>query len=270
MTKYELLLRNSIWQKKYRKKLMQRHGNEIINDFALAASDYNFRLKDIAVKYDFTRERARQLFLKLYRRSYGFYQKTLYNDRIRGKRFGNLIAINENENNKWLCKCDCGNTKIVRGGNLLTNGTTSCGCAQNTHGMSNTKAHRRWANMLSRCRCKTHPQYKYYGGRGITVCEEWFKFENFYADMGDCPKGLTIERIDNEGNYEPFNCKWATYKEQANNKRQRQDWLLFEFKGKKLNRLQWAKKMGLGYVTLCHRLKIGWPIEKALAEPLKR
>lgn len=267
MTEYQKLLRNSRYQKKYRTRLVKRHGSEIINDFALARSTYNFQLKDIGIKYGFTRERARQIFLELYRQPYRFYQKRLYNARLRGKRFGRLIAINEDGKNNWICICDCGNKIITKAPNLLFGNTRSCGCTLKTHGMSRTKAYQRWTNMLRRCRAKDNPLYKYYGGRGIEICENWLKFENFYRDMGECPKGLTIERIENNGNYEPSNCKWGTYKEQANNRRAPEGELLFEFNGKKLNRSQWAKKAGINYTTLLARLNHNWPMEKALEQP---
>ncbi len=123
--------------------------------------------------------------------------------------------------------------------------------------------------MLGRCINQNHRQYKWYGGRGIRVCERWLKFENFYADMGECPKGLTIERINNDGNYELSNCTWATYKSQANNRRQRQGEIFLEFKGETLTKSQWARKLGLSYSTLSHRLRI-WPIEKAFTEKKRR
>ena len=132
-----------------------------------------------------------------------------------------------------------------------------------THGMTNTRLYRIWQNMFDRCKNKNNPGYKNYGGRGIIVCERWEKFHNFYFDMGDPPKGLTLERINNDGNYEPSNCKWATRKEQTNNARSN---IVIEYNNQKLNLSQWAEKTGINYTTLYKRIKSNWPIEHILTK----
>lgn len=142
-----------------------------------------------------------------------------------GKKFARLTVIEKSSRRNstgsvfWRCQCQCG-SEIETSGTSLRNGTTrSCGCLHTTHGMTLTPEYRVWRSMHQRCSNPNHVRYGNYGGRGISVCERWSRFENFFADMGPRPTGLTLERINNAEGYAPDNCKWATWSEQNLNRR---------------------------------------------------
>lgn len=193
---------------------------------------------------------------------------------VTGKRFGKLMALRfdrqEGRLSYWLCSCDCGNQVTVRTYSLLCGRTRSCGClgaevARNrltTHGESKkSKEYEIWRAMRRRCGNPNAKNYRNYGGRGISVCERWDSYECFLADMGRCPEGFSIERKNNDGNYEPSNCIWADPFTQTRNKRVNR---IIEFQGVKLILKDWSKKIGISPQTIGHRLKAGWSIEKAL------
>lgn len=146
---------------------------------------------------------------------------------IAGNKYGKLLVVARSGTNNlgqvtWLCKCDCGNKTIATGHHLRYGETASCGCScaiVQTHGKRNTREYRSWMMMKNRCQNYGTPGWENYGGRGITVCEEWQSFEPFYESMGECPPDHSLDRIDVNGNYEPGNCRWADKYTQASNKR---------------------------------------------------
>jgi len=161
---------------------------------------------------------------------------------LRFQKFGRLTVLEPSSKRSakcivWKCRCDCGKIVEVRSSLLLNGNTSSCGCLkrelllkrQITHGLSYSSEYQVWSDMIQRCDNPKKSGYQWYGGRGIKVCEKWHKFENFYKDMGKRPLGKSIDRYpDNDGNYESKNCRWATPKEQAANRRDNktQHWFL--------------------------------------------
>jgi len=194
---------------------------------------------------------------------------------IQGQRFGKLVVLrhmgqNNHRKATWECVCDCGKTIITVGGALRSGNTTSCGCHQKstrkTHGLSRIgcREYRIWACMLSRCRNPRDWGYHNYGGRGIKVCERWERFDNFLADMGPAPSPThSIDRYpDNDGNYEPGNCRWATKHEQDTNRRQTR---LLTMNGETLCVKDWARKFNIDYDMLLRRIARGTALEVAVA-----
>jgi len=194
------------------------------------------------------------------------------------KKFGRLTVLGfayvKNSRSYLKCKCDCGSEKNIAEHDLKNGNTKSCGCLKKegnrkTHGMRYTRAYKSWSGMKSRCLNKNSTNYKYWGGRGITFCEKWIKFENFYADMGKCPKGKSIERKNNNENYYPKNCYWANIKEQNNNKRNNH---FLTYKRKTMTVSHWAKFLNINQSTLKNRLlKIEKSsLHKALTTPVRK
>ena len=194
-----------------------------------------------------------------------------------GKKFGRLTVIKRNGSycgaSAWLCSCDCGSTGTYSGKAMKSGNTRSCGClkseevikkniALSSHGMTKTPTYVSWDSMRQRCYNPNHKSYKDYFGRNIGVCERWINsFENFLEDMGERPKGKTLDRIDNDSGYSPENCRWADIKTQSNNKRSSK---FITFNGKTQTCIQWAREFGIEPKTLLYRIKHGWEIKEAL------
>lgn len=199
---------------------------------------------------------------------------------LTGQKFGRLTVIKRfnNKNNRhtqWICKCECGNECIVNADNLKKGHTQSCGCLSreqavitNTiHGLSKTKIHKVWDTMIQRTTNPNNSSYKKYGGRGIRVCEEWRNnFKTFYdwAISNGYKEGLSIDRIDVNGNYEPSNCRWANQKEQARNRRNNR---LITYNNETHCIAEWAEITKLSISRIAGRLQRGWEIERIFTTP---
>lgn len=191
---------------------------------------------------------------------------------ITGKRFGRLVAIKFSHSKGghyfWECLCDCGNKVVIGKGNIVGGHTKSCGCLRREiiHGMAGTKEYKIWTEMLQRCRNPNNKAYKHYGGRGITVCKKWLKFENFFTDMGKRPEGTWLERRNNDSDYKPSNCGWATPREQHRNTRANK---IIKYKGQSKCLAQWCEELNLNYKTTLKRFRMGWLVEKAFTTPVQ-
>lgn len=204
---------------------------------------------------------------------------------LTGQRFGRLTVISRAENyikpnghkeSAWNCRCECGNEVIVTRTNLKR--ARSCGCLKNrciseskiTHGLSDSRIYRIWRNMKSRCYNPNVDRYKQYGGRGITICDEWRdSFESFYKwtiDNG-YSDGLSIDREDVNGDYTPDNCRWISMDKQADNKSNSR---LFEYNGEARTVSEWSKILGISRDIIWNRIKRGWDIERVFTQPIRK
>lgn len=206
-------------------------------------------------------------------------QKQRRHTDITSKRFGRLVAIQRLPGNPkhlaYLCHCDCGTEKPVAVSNLTSGRTVSCGCqkiertkiSNSTHKMSRTFEYGTWQRMRARCTNPKNKNFRNYGARGIKVCERWDKsFENFFADMGKAPPHHSIDRIDNDGNYEPGNCRWATKVEQNRNTRRCRAITAY---GHTLRSHEWERITGIPSEVIIDRLLKGWTEHKAVTKPLR-
>jgi hypothetical protein len=191
-----------------------------------------------------------------------------------GDRYGRLTVIQEVDSvmsgraiRCVLCQCDCGNTLTVWLQSVRSGNTTSCGCALNGgvnhgHSKAKTRTYQAWASMKRRCLNPNVRDYNNYGGRGISICQRWMdSFEAFLNDMGEIPDGMSIDRIDNDANYEPANCRWATRKQQARNTRSNR---IVTYNGESKCLVEWSEKTRIPYQILWGRLSKGWSVEDAL------
>lgn len=205
-------------------------------------------------------------------------------------KFGRLTVLNKDADrilpsgrreSMWLCKCDCGNIKSVRGASLVSGNTSSCGClrreksssrmsARRTHGFGGTKIYKIWQSMLRRCEVESSKSFKNYGALGVRVCDEWHSVDVFcnWAISNGYLEGLTLERIDNQLGYCPDNCIWADRFVQNNHTSRNHT---ITFNGETLTMAQWSRRTGISYDAIKARLnKYGWSVEKALTTPCKR
>ncbi len=200
---------------------------------------------------------------------------TLPNNRtdLSGQRYSALVClhpveIKKNSHIMYVCRCDCGNEKTISSSNLRSGHTQSCGCllanvvsaTNKSHSKSRTRIYRVWTQMMQRCYKEYAPNYKWYGGSGVTVDPAWHSFEQFYADMGDPPPGMTLERKRHDGPYSMENCRWATRQEQAENKRNS---VHITYRGETKTLTAWERELGVRKDFFGKRLRRGLSVEQA-------
>lgn len=201
---------------------------------------------------------------------------------LKGQKFGKLTVVkyagtDKQRKSLWQCKCECGNYITTRGTSLRFGSPRSCGCLQKQvvaelktkHGFSRNRLYRIWKNMKQRCYNPKAQKFENYGGRGVRVCKEWNNYENFHswAMENGYEEGLTLDRINNDGDYEPNNCRWVTYSEQSLNSRTNH---LMTYKGETKTLKEWAEIFGMNYSTLSARINdYFWDIKTALETPIR-
>ena len=195
-----------------------------------------------------------------------------------GERFGRLTVVKHagrgRNHHMWLCRCECGAERRVQALHLKSGHTRSCGCwsreqasaTHRQHGLTRSAVYKAWDHMKGRCLNNNDPEYRNYGARGITVCARWLDFASFFQDMGHPQPGQSIERADNDAGYFPENCRWATQVEQARNRRTNRRITL---DGTTLCLAEWAARKSMDPSTLWSRLRAGWPLAKALSQPIE-
>ncbi|MEY2500568.1 MAG: hypothetical protein QOI07_902 [Verrucomicrobiota bacterium] len=207
-------------------------------------------------------------------------KRRCHNRDLSGERYGNWTVLRRGEAaepryQEWICRCDCGTERAVKIKLLAGGGSKSCGCRRRvnarssvvTHGLSATPLYHLWQTMRQRCENPKAEGYARYGGRGIKVCDRWKSFPKFVSDMSPRPEGRSIERIDNNGDYEPLNCRWATRLEQAHNTRSNRK---IRINGENLTSAEWSRKLGGFHTLVANRLKLGWNEEAAVRTPILR
>lgn len=198
-------------------------------------------------------------------------------ERLTIVRHDHIKKYKSSNHNYYLCRCDCGVSRVVSIVHLRAGKTKSCGCLnredtvlrETTHGHTG-KAHRKgtrtykaWQNMLKRCNNPNYFQFHLYGGRGIGVCERWTEFANFLADIGEIEPPLSLDRIDVNGDYCPENCRTATAKEQARNRRSN---LLVTCRGETKTLVEWCEVAGTNYHRAYRRIRLGWSPEEVFSD----
>lgn len=200
---------------------------------------------------------------------------------MNGLKFGMLTVVGcEGTDSRgivrWLCQCECGETKIIPGYVLRRGASNSCGCFRRkiggdrlrTHGKSRSRVYRIWNGMIRRCTDPRHKDYSVYGAKGITVCSEWLDFPAFYRDMGDPPSPKhEIDRKENSEGYFKENCRWVTCKQNQRNRRSNRS---ITFDGETKLLVEWAEDRGISAGAISARIKAGWSIEQAITKPTKK